>query len=57
METRAMEESFSWTPWSRKTFVPEVLLLSSRGRRSGLSRSRKIEKRWADGRGGRRVGS
>ena len=38
METRAVEESFSWTPRSRKTFVREVPLLS-RGRRSGLSRS------------------
>ena len=52
METRAVEESFSWTPRSRKTFVREVPLLS-RGRRSGLSRSGKTEKRWADGRGGR----
>ena len=51
METRAVEESFSWTPRSRKTFVHEVPLLS-RGRRSGLSRSGKTEKRWADGKWG-----
>ena len=43
METGAVEESFSWTPRSRKTFVREVPLLS-RGRRSGLSRSGKTEK-------------
>ena len=51
METRAVEESFSWTPRSRKTFVREVPLLS-RGRRSGLSRSGKTEKTGGEGRGG-----
>ena len=51
METRAVEESFSWTPRSRKTFVREVPLLS-RGRRSGLSRSGKTEKTGREG-GGR----
>ena len=48
METRAVEESFSWTPRSRKTFVREVPLLS-RGRRSGLSRSGKTEKTGGEG--------
>ena len=51
METRAVEESFSWTPRSRKTFVREVPLLS-RGGRSGLSRSGKTEKTGREG-GGR----
>ena len=45
LETRAVEESFSRTPQSRKAFLGEVPLLSSRahlgGRRSGLSRSGK----------------
>ena len=31
METRAVEESFSWTPRSRKTFVREVPLLGGQG--------------------------
>ena len=52
METRAVEESFSWTPRSRKTFVREVPLLS-RGRRSGLSRSGKTEKTGREGEWGR----
>ena len=59
METRAVEESFSWTPRSRRTFVREVPLLS-RGRRSGLSRSGKADKtrggpieEGGEGRGGR----
>ena len=30
LETRAVEESFSWTPQSRKAFLREVPLLSSR---------------------------
>ena len=30
METRAVEESFSWKPRSRKTFVREVPLLKNR---------------------------
>ena len=30
LETRAVEESFSWTPQSRKAFLRELPLLSSR---------------------------
>ena len=38
METRAVEESFSWTPRSRKTFVREVPLLSRGSRETGSGR-------------------
>ena len=41
LERRAVEESFSWTPQSRKAFLREVPLLSSRAhlgaQKSGLS--------------------
>ena len=50
METRAVEESFSWTPRSRKTFVREVPPLS-RGRRSVVP-FRKNREKVGGGRGG-----
>ena len=51
METRAVEESFSWKPRSRKTFVREVPLLS-RGRRKTEKTGREGGRRGEGGGGG-----
>ena len=53
METRAVEESFSWTPRSRKTFVREVPLLSKGGAEAGCPVPEKQKKREGGGGGGR----
>ena len=51
METRAVEESFSWTPQSRKAFLREVPLLSSRAE-PAPEKTQQDQRKLARGRGG-----